>query len=174
VNESVIYRSIGTKEQIFQQAILEPYNGFLESFMDGWTAAAAQRSNHEMVGIFVRELYDLLSEHRELIAALINASSITSDKGSGVGRAQLNTHLAALGRQAELEAESRGVTGVNLPLAVRCAVGMVISLILLDDWLLPEGDDRPTREELLTEVHGLVLGGIERSQLPASARALGQ
>jgi AcrR family transcriptional regulator len=174
VNESVIYRSIGTKDQIFRQSVIEPYNGFLESFMASWTAATQQRSNREMVGTFVRELYDLLSEHRELITALVAASTITGAEGSGVGRPQLNAHLDALGRQAELEAEARGVTGANLPLAVRCAVGMVISLIMLDDWLLPEGDERPTREELLAEVHGLVLGGIERSQLPASGRSLGQ
>ena len=40
---------------------------------------------------------------------------------------------------------------------------MVMSLVLLDGWLLPGGSGRPSRDELLSEVHHFVLGGLERN-----------
>lgn len=163
VNESVIYRSVGTKQQIFKSAVLDPYHGFVASFVDRWRAASRRRSNSEMVGAFVYQLYDLLSEHRELISSLVAASTLTDDHDELPARAQLNAELDALAAQTAADGEGRGLDGVNLNLAVRCAVGMVMSLVLLDDWLLPGDSGRPSRDDLLSEVHHFVLGGLERN-----------
>ena len=164
VNESVIYRSVGTKEQIFNAAVLEPYHGFISSFVARWKGATERRSNSEMVGEFVRRLYDLLSENRELITSLVAASTLTDSEGQTPARAQLNAELDALAAQTAADAEGRGMDGVDFNIAVRCAVGMVMSLVLLDDWLLPTGDSRPSRAALLDEAHHLILGGLERNR----------
>jgi len=164
VNESVIYRSVGTKEQIFNAAVLEPYHGFIGSFVARWHSATERPSNSEMVGTFVRQLYDLLSENRELITSLVAASTLTGSPGQTPARAQLNAELDVLAAETAADAEGRGMDGVDFNLAVRCAVGMVMSLVLLDDWLLPAGDRRPSREALLDEAHQLILGGLERNR----------
>jgi AcrR family transcriptional regulator len=143
VNESVVYRSVGTKVQIFNAAVLEPYHGFISSFVSRWKSANERRSNSEMVGTFVRELYDLLSENRELITSLVAASTLTDSEGHTPTKAQLNAELDALAAQTAADAAGRGMDGVDFNLAVRCAVGMVMSLVLLDDWLLPAGTDAP-------------------------------
>jgi AcrR family transcriptional regulator len=164
VNESVIYRSVGTKEQIFNAAVLEPYHGFVSSFVAHWKAATERPSNSEMVGGFVRQLYDLLSENRELITSLVAASTLTDSDAQTPARAQLNAELDTLAAETAADAEGRGLDGVDLNLAVRCAVGMVMSLVLLDDWLLPTDARRPSRAALLDEAHLLILGGLERNR----------
>lgn len=163
VNESVIYRSVGTKDQIFRVAVVEPYHEFVTSFVSRWRAHSERRSSEEMVGRFVYELYDMLHEHREMITALVAANSL-DDETYRSSRVELNRELDALADQTASDAEGRGLEGVDLNLAVRCATGMVMSLVLLDDWLLPEGERRPTRDHLLDEVHRFVLGGLERNQ----------
>jgi AcrR family transcriptional regulator len=167
VNESVIYRSVGTKQQIFKSAVLDPYQGFVTSFVNRWRAATSRPSNSEMVGAFVTQLYDLLAEHRELIVSLVGASTLSDEPGQLPARAELNNQLDALARQTVADSEGRGLEGINLDLAVRCATGMVMALVLLDDWLLPTGERRPSRSELLDEVHHFVLGGLERNRRPA-------
>jgi AcrR family transcriptional regulator len=164
VNESVIYRSVGTKEEIFNVAVLQPYHGFVTSFVSGWQEATERRPNAEMVRAFVHQLYDLLSEHRELITSLVSASTLTDANGRRPARSQLSSELDALATQTAADAEGRGMDGVNFDIAVRCAVGMVMSLVLLDDWLLPTGARRPTRDQLLDEAYQLILGGLERNK----------
>jgi hypothetical protein len=36
---------------------------------------------------------------------------------------------------------------------------MVLSLVVLDDWLLPRGDRRPSREELIAHLSAILLVG---------------
>jgi hypothetical protein len=42
---------------------------------------------------------------------------------------------------------------------VRATVGMVLSLVVLDDWLLPPGERRPSRDQLIEHVCAILLHG---------------
>jgi AcrR family transcriptional regulator len=160
VNESVIYRNLGTKEQIFQAAVLDPFHGFVASFVGRWREIPERRSNEEMVRSFIYELHDLMSQHRDSIMALVSVSGMEDVRGQITARVQFNDELDALAAQTEADGQGRGLAG-DLGMGVRMSVGLVMSLVLLDDWLLPMGDRRPDRTELLDQVSRFVVGGLE-------------
>lgn len=162
VNESVIYRSVGTKDQIFRAAVLEPFHDFVKSFVSRWQADTERRSSQELVGGFVSQLYDMLHEHRELVSALVATNSLAEHTYQD-SRAELSKELDILAEQTASDSPGRGMEGVDINLAVRCVTGMLMSLVVLDDWLLPDGERHPTRTHLLDEVSNLVLYGLRRS-----------
>jgi hypothetical protein len=60
----------------------------------------------------------------------------------------------------------QGLVGVDVPVVVRCVTGMVLSLVLYDDFLFPP-DDHPSQDRILNEVVALTLRGIESRETPA-------
>jgi AcrR family transcriptional regulator len=163
VAESLVFRDFGTKQQLFEEAVLEPYHEFLASFMEKWREAGVELSNEEVVRRFVTEFYNVLSQHRELVMTPVNANiySVASINVNGQDSAlskQLDTLDAFVGPQLE----GRGLTAMNFPISIRCVTGMLMSLVLLDDWLFPHGRRHPSRRAIIDEVVEIVLRGATR------------
>jgi hypothetical protein len=55
---------------------------------------------------------------------------------------------------------NQGLVGVDVPVAVRCVTGMLMSVVLFDGFLFPP-DDRPEDNRILNEVVAITLRGIE-------------
>jgi len=165
-SEALIYRSVGNKEQLFREAVLEPYEEFVSSFVRRWEAEPTPLSNEDMMGNFTRELYELLADHRELILALVSANAFSEPRIHPPGGSTLNDALNTLAGHAEREAELRGYGDIDVGLGVRCVVGLVMSMVVLDDWLLPQGADAPDRSHLISELTAFALGGLLRRANP--------
>lgn len=162
VAEALVFKDFGTKDRLFAETVVEPYHEFLESFMARWRDRTSPFSNDAAVRRFVTELYDFVSEHRDLVMALVAANRYASptiqvDKdGSALSR-----ELDALSALFDDEAEARGMSGVDFFVITRCAVGMIMSLVLLDDWLFPQGGRHPSRKRIVDQVTQLILRGVE-------------
>jgi AcrR family transcriptional regulator len=165
-SEALIYRSVGNKEQLFREAVLEPYEEFVSSFVRRWEAEPTPLSNENMMSTFIGQLYGLLSDRRELILALVSANAFSEPRIHPPGGSALNDALNALTGHAEGEAELRGFEDIDVGLGVRCVVGLVMSFVVLDDWLLPQGADAPGRAHLISELTGFALGGLLRGTNP--------
>src|SRR4029079_16975907 len=72
VSEGLLYRHFGSKVRLFEQAVLEPFERLVDTYVEGRAHDVPGRGDIEW-------LYDLLCEHRELIMALLAAQAYEID-----------------------------------------------------------------------------------------------
>lgn len=158
VTEAAIYRHFGTKEALFDASIATPYHEVISSFLGSWQADSTSQTNAQVTREFVERFYDFLQEHRELVFAYLTYSNFA---GPVAGESVLSRELRNIEQAMAREADERGFVGVDLPVAVRCAAGLVLALALHDDLLFPPGPDHPGRDRVVREVVAFSLRGIE-------------
>jgi AcrR family transcriptional regulator len=163
VSESVIYRHFGSKSGLFAASVLAPFLRFLETFSDTSARYLAQPLPVEvMLRLFVSELFDQLTVHRGALRSFLSAAEdLDGDTKRGFYQA-FDDVMVRVGRVAGTEAQvrHRAQRGLGSEMNARLVVGTVLSLVVLDDWLLPPDDRRPTRDELVDHVCAILLQGI--------------
>ena len=160
VDLSVLYRAIGSKDEIFKQAVLDPYHQFTATFLTGWRDGS-NLSNQELIGRFTSGLYEFLDTNRDLMLALVAANAFSSTQVHPPAGSMLSEQLEEISALATQEADWRGFGDIDIPVAVRCVVGLVMSTVLLDDWLFPADARRPSPERVVRELQRFGLGGLE-------------
>ena len=73
-------------------------------------------------------------------------------------------------------AERNGFTWLNVPLAIRFTIGLVLSTAVFEDWVFPPHDEPVDRDILVEEMVQFVLHGIshprdQRPRKPARRKA---
>jgi AcrR family transcriptional regulator len=162
VSESVMYRHFGSKSGLFTEAVLAPFLRFLSSFSDTSARFLAHPLDSEsMMRLFVSELVDQLTEHRTALRTFLAAVEDLDEATKESFYRAFDEVMIRLGEVVRREAAGRGreqrVLGSEMN--VRATVGMVLSLVVLDDWLLPRGDRRPSRDELIAHLSSILLVG---------------
>lgn len=161
VADALVYKDFGTKDSLFDETILQPFHEFLESFMAQWRSRKSPFTNEAAVRRFVTELHDLLHDHRELVMALVAANRYASPTIMvDAGGSALSKELDALAALFDEEAEARGMPGTDFFVLIRCATGMIMSIVLLDDWLFPQGRGHPSRTRVIDQITKMILTGV--------------
>lgn len=159
VSEALLYRYFPDKGQLFSEAVIDPFHGFVEQYLSSWEQLDAPRSNDEMVARFVTELYAVMLEHRQLLFALVAATRFNDQDPNEHGL--LSQGIKRLAAYTAQEAETRGLAHIDLEMAVACTVGMVFSMTALDD-LLFDPQDHPSQERLLAQMSRYAAAGIQQ------------
>jgi AcrR family transcriptional regulator len=150
VAEALLYRHFGSKAKLFEQAVLEPFERLIDTYVEG----LAEHGPAD-----VEWLYGLLSENRELIMALLAAEAYEVDLSR---TPELSSALERLQTVAEFELTGRGGSAVEMPVTF----AMVFALAVFEDWLLPPGirgsPERVTREMVELMNRGLTREGAEQ------------
>ena len=161
VYEPMVYRRFPTKAKLFEAAILEPFNKVISDYLEAWQAQAQDpATTEELVRQFVVPLYRLLSEHRELVLALVAAQEFHSAVGEGQRESELSQLLERLEPQLEIEAARRPLRDVDVPVTLRVSVGMIMGVAVLDQWLFQSEAKRPSEERVLEELVQFCLYGV--------------
>jgi AcrR family transcriptional regulator len=162
VSESVIYRHFGSKSGLFAAAVLAPFLRFLETFSDTSARYLAQPLTVEvMLRLFVSELFDQLTVHRGALRSFLAAvEDLDEDTKQGFYRA-FDDVMVRIGQVAGTEAQvrNRAQRGLGSEMNARMVVGTVLSLVVLDDWLMPS-EGRPARDQMVEHVCTILLHGI--------------
>jgi hypothetical protein len=58
--------------------------------------------------------------------------------------------------------DARNLGPVDVLITNRAVIGMIMSMALYEDWLVPRNGTRPTRDEIIGEMADLVLYGVAR------------
>jgi AcrR family transcriptional regulator len=146
VRETTMFRIYASKEHLYQEAVLQPFTDFLESFTVRWMTTEAPGGHPAAVlEQFVTELHDLVSQNRGLIAAL------DWDQAAAAHTQASLDHLETVGRAIA----QRYDLDFDVPVAVRIATAAVIATTLLEDTLFPP-DQRG--ERLRTELIRMLVG----------------
>lgn len=158
VAEALLFRHFGSKANLFQEAVLDPFSGFIAR----WTDQRAEPWGDERVmHEFVAKLYEALREHRRPILALIAAGSfepaLIPDSALGSPPAGRSGRLDLVTAEA---LESRGLDAEAVDVALAAVSAMVFSIAVLGPWMFSPGSTRPSAERVVDEIVRLAMFGL--------------
>lgn len=163
VTKLMVYRHFGSKSRLFQEATMDPIKTFIAEFTARWAARPrGGRPIVEEVRDFYAALCDVLAGQRDLLAPMLFSGSARH----GTETVSNSQYLARVFQQwfelmdRIMLAETTGqrFRPFDQHLASRLIFGMILSVVLHDDWLLPAG--RVERTRLIDEMANLTVFGI--------------
>jgi AcrR family transcriptional regulator len=165
VGEPVIFRNFGTKAELFQEAILKPFTEFITNWAADWDRRPPKSSDPEVItSSFVKGFYAVVQEHRNLLGTLIAARVQGGDRVLDRIAADVSQALAdglRIMRRVLLDhGQAREYKSLDPPMTVAVAAGAVMSIVLLDDWLFPGYERRPSKTRQIEELTQMLLHGI--------------
>jgi len=163
VTKLMVYRHFGSKSRLFQEATMDPIKAFITEFTARWAAhPPGRRPLVEEVRDFYAALCDVLDGQRDLLAPMLFSG--TARHGTEI--LSNNQYLAQVFRQwfelmdRIMLAETTGqrFRPFDQHLASRLIFGMILSVVLHEDWLLPA--QQPARIHLINEMANLTVFGL--------------
>jgi hypothetical protein len=122
----------------------------LEEFIARWSSELQFLPNEDVAREYFTRLYDLLATHKELVRALLGASAFEDEFNEGdVAEPHLSRQLGRLSALLEDQRQARGMSSDDLVFSSRIGFGAVVATAVLEDWIFPKGDRRPSRTELI-------------------------
>jgi AcrR family transcriptional regulator len=177
VHEPAIYRRFGSKAGLFDAAVRRPFNEAIAAYMANYESQLERpQTTEELTRHWIEPVYRLVSEHRELLIALLAAEQFHDEDWPRERTWELDGLLRQMDGQAQVETSGRGLgTGGDAGLTVRISAGMVLGMVLLGDWLLgtDTDTDRGGDASVVAEMVRMITYGVESRDpspvLPAPA-----
>jgi len=168
VAEVLLFRHLGSKAELFREAIVEPMIVALGQFAQQWFGYDRPHTPDQPVREFVAVLFDTLSRRRGSALALTAASHYSRDVVEDAA-APLAEVLQAVEQVVVQEAARFGHQGLIPPITARVAVGSVLSAAVFHNWLLGrEGVEVPDGR-VAGELETLMKHGVRHRPEPGSA-----
>jgi AcrR family transcriptional regulator len=163
VAEALLFRNFGSKASLFGEVALHPFKDFIAEWKALHPGKDEFRSERELAVAFISRIYELFAENRGLIITYIATSVFEPEVTRLENSPMFIEAIDAVARWARTEfVEARNLAPVNVLIANRAVIGMVMSMALYEDWLLPSDGKRLTRDEIISEMADLVLYGVVR------------
>lgn len=165
VGESVVFRNYGSKAELFQASILGPFGDFIDSWAKSWERRPVASADPEQVTrSFVKGIYQFTRDHRQLLLTLLTASAAGDDDGlaevaEGVS-AKFAESIFVMRRVLLSQSEARSFERLDPPVTVAVAVGSIMSLVLMPDWLFPAFERAPSQARQIEELVQMLVHGV--------------
>jgi AcrR family transcriptional regulator len=164
VAETMLFRYCGSKTGLFEDVVLEPFQEFMNDYMGTWEKRITEtHSTEDVIRSFVTGFYMLMRQHRELVLVLASAR-VHQDDPLHQAATDVVEKLAKTLSQMELITNAEGaaqqLTGMDAPITSAAGIGMIMSLAVLDDWLLTPGSPQPAAARVTNEITTMILHGI--------------
>lgn len=156
-NEVLLFRHFNNKPQLFEQAVFEPFRQYVASFVEAHAARETAKPLFQHGREFIAGLYDLLSENRGLLLALIAAQAYEPDVSAGLGGIEALQEFFARWERYLREVDVGGT--IDAALHARFSFGTVAAVVLFQDWLFI-GDRRRGRAQLIEQLVQFASGGF--------------
>jgi AcrR family transcriptional regulator len=156
VAESMLFRHFGSKNAIFDEAILKPFVEFVQEFIDDWVARSpadivAERLAHTYVTGFLK----LANDNLDLIAVLGGRNVDGQRPMARQAAALMQEHLDTLADQVDRYHAQVGLRPVmDSRLAVRLTIAIVVGNAHLGNGFLG-----PLDEQAIGEIAAFVVRG---------------
>lgn len=165
VGEPVLFRHFGSKAGLFKDAALHPFTDWVDRWTRDWESRPPLANDPETVTrTFVKGIYGVIQTHRELFLILASAQGLGADPALAEVAREVGDALAdallAMRRVLVGHGDARQYAHLDAPVTVAAAVGAVISLALLGDWLFPAAERRPGKSRQIDELTQLLMHGI--------------
>lgn len=163
IAEALLFRNFGSKASLFGEVALGPFQDFIDEWKKLHPGKDEGRSERELAVEFISRTHKLFTENRGLIITYI-ATSVFEPEVTRLESAPMFIEaIDTMARWAKTEfIEARNLEPIDPFITNRAVIGMVMSMALYEDWLLPGDGIRPTRDEIVEEMANLVLYGVAR------------
>jgi AcrR family transcriptional regulator len=165
IAEPLIFRNFGDKVGLFRHAVFDAFEGFVHDYGRHATERFATwhgegERDEALAREYLAGLYDHLRANRALFQALLRTRFDAEHDLDVAG--PLEGLFRELAEIAESGLTAAGFQPPDVALIVRFTFGLVFSIAVLDDWLLPRGRRRPSRRRIVDELVGFVTQGVNR------------
>ncbi|HEY1973687.1 MAG TPA: TetR/AcrR family transcriptional regulator [Pseudonocardia sp.] len=177
VNSSLIFRYFGSKDGLYQEAVLEPLQRQLAAFVQTWDSyGRAPHPATRTATDFLGGLYDLFRSSPEVAQALMSVGSAGDHERAREFSARFEHLLSRVDDVVDAEARERGWSAYNTRLTTRITFGIAFSFAVLGDLLFPPASPQPSRDDLVNGMAAYVLRSISNpgGATPWQADASGQ
>jgi AcrR family transcriptional regulator/transposase len=161
VSETTIFRYFGTKEALFDAAVLTPFTDFMRRYLAEWEdrPPGSLPAVNEAELLF-NGLIDLFIEERSVVLPLLAVYHFegASPKLKRRLEAAMRGVVALVEARAVREAASRGYDGFDIAPVARIMVGVCFSLVTFPRLF---DMDKISRSRMVREVSRLTIYGIE-------------
>jgi AcrR family transcriptional regulator len=163
IAEPTLFRHFGSKADLFEMTVLEPFTEFIDGWITSWRDFSAESSVQDMAERLVRGLFTLARQDRRLFQELMQASADPKSDlhGSAVAiSARIRQGLRAV-QDVGLEiADERQLAHLDPPATIASVAAMVIGMAILEDWIVPAGVRRPSQARMIHEMTLMITHGI--------------
>jgi AcrR family transcriptional regulator len=138
VTEVMIFRHFGSKANLFQESVVEPFTSFMQAYIADYHSREHGKLSPEDEGrALYTGLFEVLRAEREALLALMAARQFDDlpDTASAKVDAAFGQVLALLEEVVAIEAEERHFTDFDLAPTVRVMFSMVLAAALHGDWM---------------------------------------
>jgi AcrR family transcriptional regulator len=158
VTEKALYRHFGTKACLFEAAMLAPLTEFIEAYHEAWTNFPDDLPPEQRLRPFIQGFFPLVRQHRDMLLSLMTIRATEGTTATSVAR-EFTDAIRGLHDVARSEFEERSWIGADPAVTIAASAGMVISLVLHEDLLLP-GQTDADRARLPEEITNLIIHGV--------------
>jgi AcrR family transcriptional regulator len=164
VVEKLIFSNFGSKANLFEATLVTPFASLFRDYVESWSQPPRTSGDAEqLVERFMTGIFDLVHSNRDLLRPLIAAQMHDGDDLQGLARTistQLAGALSAMAEPFVLEEAAHFFDFDDPQMIGVAAVGMILGMVLLDDWLFLPGTRRPSRARQLRALCKLTLHGL--------------
>jgi AcrR family transcriptional regulator len=163
VAEPTLFRHFGSKSDLFESAIIEPFSEFIDGWIRSWHEFSTDSSVEQLAEDLVDGLFKLVQQDRRLFQELMEARADPAN----------TLHQSALSMSTRLRDGLRAVHDVGLeiatdhhlehldpPATMASIAATIIGAVVLEDWIVPSGFRSPSRSRMIKEIAMLVTYGI--------------
>ncbi|QRY42747.1 TetR/AcrR family transcriptional regulator [Mycolicibacterium boenickei] len=155
VAEVLIFRHFGSKAGLFDVAVLDPFESFVDEWQAWWSRhALSGESVEELAHDYIDRLYGFFADNRDLVEALLAARAHRPEVSE-----RLNAMFARLEKTVREGAAEYGLPVRDPGTTVRLTFGLVLSAVVHSEMLFPAGASM-SRAELTDELARYMLHGI--------------
>jgi AcrR family transcriptional regulator len=184
VTEKMVFRHFGSKAALYEATVVRPFAEFINNFVDTYETVGPRGSDQESgneaslwaVTSFVDGALAFAQENREILTTLMAARAHKGEGLEEVGKETGRTFADILLRMSPI-AETNARSGLDVEVASAASAGMVLSVVLINDWLFSSSSTR-TDAEIREGLIDLVMYGIARHRCevcePGTSAELGQ
>lgn len=157
VGEVLLFRHFGSKSGLFDEAVLAPFESFVDAWLERWSRHTPSGDDMFALGRgYIELLYGFFDDNRELVLALLSAQahhSATADR--------LQDMFGRLAETVRQGSDEYGLPSRDAVTTVRLTFGMVLSTVEHAELFFAK-DKRPSRDELIDEMTRYMLYGLSR------------
>jgi AcrR family transcriptional regulator len=163
VAEPTLFRNFGSKAELFETTILEPFSQFIDRWITSWREFSADTSVEDMAESLVEGLFKLVRQDRGLFQELMQARADPNNdlhQSAVAISARIREGLRAV-QDVGLEiADERHLAHLDPPATIASVAAMIIGSVILEDWILPIGVRQPSQARMITEMTMMITHGI--------------
>ena len=167
VTEKAVFRHFGSKAALFEAAMLTPLTEFIDAYHRAWMNFPDDLPPERRLAPFIQGFFPLVREHRDLLLSLIAIRTAEGSGASPVAQEFIGA-IRGLHAVARTEFEERSWAGPDPAVTIAASAGMVISLVLHEDLLLPDQSDSD-RARLPDAITNLIIHGVAHQSAHQSA-----